>query len=1051
MNPLQVSLAFTVLCFIITFNVCSSDPTHFTDDTLSVNCGSSVTSSAYSGKKWLGDVESRASPLWKLTGSSTTSAGSSKPTSADQVPHKTARVSRSQFSYEFQLNPGQKIIRLHFNPSAYRGFKGLKDLFTVEAGTFTLLGNFSASLTANALRVNSLTREFCLNIQENQLLHITFSAETSQSKDVYAFINGIEIISVPASLSYIQGGDIGLQVVGQSSLVNVDNVGQIWRLIKLGVLDNGDNSIALEIIHRLNTKQDLISSVIFGMTVTQKEVGNSNNVSWNISVDVGFRYLVRLHFSKLGHKMAETGALQFKVFINEMIADTNSDIVVKEWNGRSIPWYGDYILMMNGHKREGKRNLVICLQSDEEFMDGPLKGFEILKLSNHFNSLASPIPMPPSHDSTSQTFQIFIKVLGNRNAIGTVVMTILSIGGFGKVYKGLIDNNKNTVAVKRLKSNSNQGACEFLTEIETLSELRHINLVSLIGYCSEGREMILVYEYMACGTLADHLYNFARRGINASSLTWKQRLVICIGAGRGLDYLHTGHRVIHRDVKASNILLDDNFVAKVSDFGLAKPEDRSKLQSHVTTKVKGTFGYLDPYYFTTRKLTRKSDTYAFGVVLLEALCGRPAVDSVFSEDERILTIWARDKISKGEANQIVDSCLRDEISPNSLEVFVRVAIKCLEDEPNNRPTMSQVVLQLELALEQPESRVSSNHTDEINVSNESFTDVQAVTFPPTKHINSSYFSGKKDGIRKQKTYSPSRFTAWGAFWNRINPIKSIIENRAAGIKLPSDLCRHFSLDDIKTATRRFSDSLIIGDVRFGKAYVGVIDGATTVAIKRLGSSLYRGADEFVREIMVMSKLRYLHLQRLQICLGVAKGLHYLHTGVEQTIIHRDVKSSNILLNDKWEAKVCEFGQSKVCRPGGDDTHVTTMVQGTFGYLDPEYLQSCKLTDKSDVYSFGVTMFEVLCGRPPIDLGLPKEQSNLAAWVNFCYEEGTLENIIDCNVKGQIGADCLSEFAGTAIACLRLKGVERPSMRDVVLSLESAIKFHESAEKELLSS
>ncbi|KAL8475863.1 hypothetical protein ACS0TY_028499 [Phlomoides rotata] len=122
-----------------------------------------------------------------------------------------------------------------------------------------------------------------------------------------------------------------------------------------------------------------------------------------------------------------------------------------------------------------------------------------------------------------------------------------------------------------------------------------------------------------------------------------------------------------------------------------------------------------------------------------------------------------------------------------------------------------------------------------------------------------------------------------------------------------------------------------------------------------------------------------------------------------------------------------------------------MVQGTFGYLDPEYLQSCKLTDKSDVYSFGVTMFEVLCGRPPIDfVGLPKEQSNLAAWVNFCYEEGTLENIIDCNVKGQIGADCLSEFAGTAIACLRLKGVERPSMRDVVLSLESAIKFQEFA-------
>ncbi|KAL8475860.1 hypothetical protein ACS0TY_028496 [Phlomoides rotata] len=390
--------------------------------------------------------------------------------------------------------------------------------------------------------------------------------------------------------------------------------------------------------------------------------------------------------------MAETGALNFKVFINEMIANTNIDVLVKERDGSSIRWYGDYIVMMNGRKLEGKRDLLIHLQSNEEFMDGPLKGFEILKMSNHDNSLASPIHTPPSQNSTSQT--ITLKVLGKRNAIGTVVITIISVvsiivhklreiwetssseeenkpsemaerlcrrfsisemqlatrnfsdglllgrGGFGKVYKGLIDKEQTTVAVKRLKSNSKQGAREFLMEIETLSELRHINLVSLIGYCSESREMILVYEYMACGTLADHLYNFARRGLDASSLTWKERLNICIGAARGIDYLHTGQRVIHRDVKTSNILLDENFVAKVSDFGLAKPEDRNKLQSHVSTKVKGTFGYLDPYYFHTRKLTRKSDTYAFGVVLLEVLCGRPAVDSEVSEEEHILTMWA---------------------------------------------------------------------------------------------------------------------------------------------------------------------------------------------------------------------------------------------------------------------------------------------------------------------------------------------------------------------------------------------------------------------------
>ncbi|GJZ85130.1 serine-threonine/tyrosine-protein kinase catalytic domain-containing protein [Tanacetum coccineum] len=200
--------------------------------------------------------------------------------------------------------------------------------------------------------------------------------------------------------------------------------------------------------------------------------------------------------------------------------------------------------------------------------------------------------------------------------------------GFGKVYKGTIIHGAGglTMALKRLESTSNQGVVEFRAEVEMLTKLRHCHLVSLIGYCKDGQEMILVYEYMPRGTFEDHLHK------RLNYLPWVTRLKICIGAARGLDYLHTGtgieHGVIHRDVKSSNILLHKSWAAKISDFGLSKIGPINQPSTYVNTLVKGTFGYLDPNYFNTGRLTRKSDVYAFGVVLFEVLCRKRAVDSV---------------------------------------------------------------------------------------------------------------------------------------------------------------------------------------------------------------------------------------------------------------------------------------------------------------------------------------------------------------------------------------------------------------------------------------
>ncbi|XP_047319912.1 putative receptor-like protein kinase At5g39000 [Impatiens glandulifera] len=280
-------------------------------------------------------------------------------------------------------------------------------------------------------------------------------------------------------------------------------------------------------------------------------------------------------------------------------------------------------------------------------------------------------------------------------------------GGFDKVYKGVIkvtnDKVEMTVAIKRLDSESKQGEKEFILEIETLSKLRHKHLVSLIGYCNDGREMILVYEFMERGTLADHLHKNKRNGSeDVTPLTWKERLNICLGAARGLEYLHNNseQEVIHRDVKGENILVDLNWVAKIADFGICKVGGAtSHTHTHISTDVKGTFGYLDPAYFSTRMLTKKSDVYAFGVVLWETLCGRPVIDDrINNKQQRNLVLWVQRCCENGMVDEIIDSSLRGQIPTDSLQSYIKLANLCLHKQTNKRPTMAKVRKDLESLL-----------------------------------------------------------------------------------------------------------------------------------------------------------------------------------------------------------------------------------------------------------------------------------------------------------------------------------------------------------------
>ncbi|KAL3624075.1 hypothetical protein CASFOL_032891 [Castilleja foliolosa] len=606
--------------------------------------------------------------------------------------------------------------------------------------------------------------------------------------------------------------------------------------------------------------------------------------------------------------------------------------------------------------------------------------------------------------------------------------------------------------------------------------------------------MILVYDYMASGTLSDHLYKLSRASNSSTSLTWKQRLSICIGAARGLDYLHTGHGVIHRDVKTSNILLDECFIAKVSDFGLAKHEDRSKsLQTHISKRVKGTKGYLDPHYLHTRKLTRKTDTYAFGVVLFEILCGRPAVDLSVAEDEHILMIWARDKINEGEVNQIVASSLREEMSPASLKTFVGVAERCLRDDPKNRPTMSQVVQQLEIALEQHDNKQVSSVANETTSASDDIVsnisdgrDSTSRGQSPVASTRESYLTSQHEeqrnnravndmlpSVRRATARKPLRFWPLDVIWNRVKPSKK--NHMLTGIWDEVNIrLTMYDWDMIAAATNQFSTE--IGRGGFGSIYKGVLPNGQLIAVKRLSPYSWQGLNDFKNEIHFLPSLQHLNIIKLlgycihreekllvyefmenksldtffrdgqmqsnrlllwelrfKIIKGIARGVVYLHQDSGLRVIHREIKLSHILLDSEMNPKISDFAIARTLAE--DYSELDTRVVGTLGYVSPEYLSYGKYSFKSDVYIFGISVLQIVSGWRTIMHASHLGYKNLPDHAFELWNKGRTYDLIDESLQGAFPEDEALRCIQVGVLCIQNEPNYRPTMRHVLKMLE----------------
>ncbi|XP_071729374.1 uncharacterized protein [Rutidosis leptorrhynchoides] len=558
-----------------------------------------------------------------------------------------------------------------------------------------------------------------------------------------------------------------------------------------------------------------------------------------------------------------------------------------------------------------------------------------------------------------------------------------------------------------------------------LSNCKHPNVVSLVGYCDEDPEMILIYEYASKGSLESYLGNLD----NLTNLTWGQRIQICLDIAHGLSYLHSKteekEMIIHRDMKSANVLLDSSWGAKIADFGLSKLRDANQQGSTlVTGHIAGTDLYLDPEYNKTGRLKKASDIYSFVVVLFEMLCGRLAYDPIYytnhqsglpsivvghSFDMERLKKMVDPKIMEADANILK---IARGVNQVSMETFITIAYKCLAENQAQRPSMEAVIKELEKSLD-----AQKNGKDEYQMS---LNEINLAT----------------------NNFSEYNCLGAGRFWKLY---------RGEDPRCNTIIVKRWDIKSDPKHNQEFLRELQLLFKLRHKCIIGIAGYCNEMDEKIIiYEHGYNGRlDKHLDDVSLT------WMKRLKIGIDVATGLDFLHTGnadQENLMMHRGLKSDCVLLNSEFKAKIANlelciqnWEQEMYKISSLDDPVYDDLFYSSIDDNNPE--SDLILGKDSDIYSLGAVLIEMLCGR----LAFPEEGCYGHWWSlgllskRHYDKEGNLNEMIFEGIKEQIVPESLTTFQMIAIQCLNFDRHNRPSANEVATQLKMALEFQEEIE------